>query len=101
MKRILFAAGLFVTALFVTASPAAAFQLAAPTANDAAPSAPPLHESFDYGIEWRLINAGKAHLDWTGSPGNPEAGDVRLHIESAGMVSRLYLVDDRYSATLA
>jgi hypothetical protein len=90
----LFATGLFVTALF-----AAAFQLASPIANDG-PSAPPLHETFDYGIEWRLINAGKAHLEWTGSQANPEAGDVRLHIESAGLVSRLYLVNDQYSATL-
>lgn len=87
--------GFFVTGLFL-----AAFQLVPPTANDAPPSAPPLHETFDYSIEWRLINAGKAHLEWTGSQANPEAGDVRLHVESAGLVSRLYLVKDEYSATL-
>jgi hypothetical protein len=89
--------------LFVTAWIAAAFQLASPSAGDVAPAvptAPPLHETFDYGIEWRLINAGKAHLEWTGSAANPEAGDVRLQIESAGLVSRLYLVKDEYSATL-
>jgi len=68
--------------------------------------APPLHETFDYAIEWRLITAGKAHLEWNGSPaGNTEgggstSGDVKLHVESAGLVSRLFLVNDDYSASL-
>ena len=68
--------------------------------------APPLHETFDYGIEWRLITAGKAHLEWNGSPagsveGGSTSGDVKLHVESAGLVSRLFLVNDEYSATLS
>jgi hypothetical protein len=63
--------------------------------------APPPHETFDYSIEWRLITAGKAHLEWDGSPtGAPDAGDVRLHVESAGLVSRLFLVNDEYSASV-
>src|ERR1700722_19420208 len=68
--------------------------------------APPLHETLDYAIEWRLITAGKAHLEWNGSPaGNAEgggstSGDVKLHVESAGLVSRLFLVNDDYSASL-
>src|SRR4051812_640152 len=62
---------------------------------------PPSHETLDYTIEWRLINAGKAHLEWSASPSEgPEAGDVKLHVESTGLVSRLYLVNDEYSASL-
>lgn len=65
------------------------------------PSAPPLREIFDYTIEWRLITAGKARLEWAGRPEAPSAGDVRLRLESAGLVSRLFPVDDVYSANLA
>src|SRR6185437_756866 len=56
------------------------------------------HETFDYSVEWRLITPGKAHLEWNGTA--PDAGDVKLHIWSTGIVSRLYRVDDDYSATL-
>lgn len=63
--------------------------------------APAPHETFDYSIEWRLITAGKAHLEWNASPsGGLDSGDVRLHVESAGLVSRLYLVNDDYSASV-
>ncbi len=87
------------------AAPQAAF-------NAAPAPAPPPHETFDYSIEWRLINAGKAHLEWTAAPGTaaetPDsaaggstAGDVRLHVESAGLVSRLYFVNDEYSSVVS
>ncbi len=82
-------------------------QVAAPQpAFSAAPNlAPPAHEVFNYGIEWRLITAGKAHLEWNAAPppggaDNATAGTVRLHVESAGLVSRLFLVNDQYTATL-
>jgi len=64
------------------------------------PAAPPTHETFDYGIEWRLINAGKAHLEWNAGSAGPTSGDVRLHVESAGLVSRLFLVNDEYTSAL-
>lgn len=57
------------------------------------------HEKFDYSIEWRLVTAGKAHLEWNGTAA--DAGEVRLHIESSGLVSRLYLVKDDYSALVS
>jgi hypothetical protein len=82
------------------------FSLAPQTTPQASIQAPPLHETFDYAIEWRLITAGKAHLEWNASPaGNVEgggstSGDVKLHVESAGLVSRLFLVNDDYSASL-
>jgi len=45
-------------------------------------------------VEWRLISAGKASIDWhdrliNGSPG----WQARLHVESVGLVSKLYKVD--------
>ena len=69
--------------------------------------APPPHEAFDYNIEWRLITAGKAHLEWNANPAaaadpaGSTAGNVHLHVESTGLVSRLFLVNDDYSANLA
>lgn len=69
--------------------------------NAGPPSAPPAHEAFDYSVEWRLINAGKAHLEWdAASAGSPTAGNVKLHVESAGLVSRLFLVNDEYTAAM-
>jgi hypothetical protein len=49
--------------------------------------------TWDYAVEWRLIRAGSAKMTWT--PENPGfQGD--LHIESAGLVSKLYRVNDDY-----
>lgn len=81
--------------------------LAVPQASfSAAPGpAPPPHETFDYAIEWRLITAGKAHLEWNSTPTSGSegstAGDVRLHVESTGLVSRLFFVNDDYTATVS
>jgi hypothetical protein len=73
----------------------------AQSAGPAVPVAPPAHEAFDYSIEWRLINAGKAHLEWNAaSAGAPTTGDVKLHVESAGLVSRVFLVNDEYTAAM-
>jgi hypothetical protein len=67
-----------------------------PTALRAAPG----HEALDYAIEWRLIPAGTAKLTWMALPGGGAASEVRLHLESAGLVSRLFRVSDDYTATL-
>lgn len=59
----------------------------------------PAKETLDYDVEWRLINAGKARLSWNAN--TKHAGwEVRLHLESAGLVSKLYKVDDDYTASL-
>ncbi len=59
----------------------------------------PNHEVFDYAIEWRLIPAGSAKLTWTSLPhSGPAANELRLHLESAGLVSRLFRVEDDYTA---
>jgi hypothetical protein len=59
----------------------------------------PLHnaESLRYNIEWRLITAGKAHLTWASSGSGFQAG---LDVESAGLVSKLFKVNDEYSAAM-
>src|SRR6266550_3557514 len=58
----------------------------------------PSSEDLHYSIEWRLITAGKAHLSWgvTGASGF----QTNLHLESAGLVSKLFKVDDEYTSTL-
>jgi hypothetical protein len=58
----------------------------------------PAHETLTFSIEWRLITAGKATLDWT-SP-TPENARVDVKVESAGLVSKLFKVDDTYLANL-
>jgi len=59
-------------------------------------------ESLDYSVEWRLIPAGTARLTWTplGGAVSAAASEVQLHLESAGLVSRLYKVNDDYTAML-
>jgi hypothetical protein len=55
----------------------------------------PAHETLSYNVEWRLITAGKATLDWRRNAGGA-AIDVRL--ESVGLVSKLFRVDDSYQS---
>src|SRR5438045_4079072 len=57
-------------------------------------------EILSYNIEWRLFNAGKAKIQWTAAP-QPRSGyQINLHLESTGFVSRLFKVEDDFSATL-
>ncbi len=68
---------------------------AAPPPRPGADSAPPGSEVLSYNIEWRFIHGGNARLTWSPS------GDgfaARLHLESAGMVSSIYKVDDEYAS---
>jgi hypothetical protein len=58
----------------------------------------PAHESLTYSIEWRLINAGRATLDWTF--GSVDSAQVKVKVESVGLVSKLFRVEDNYIATL-
>jgi hypothetical protein len=53
----------------------------------------PSHEKLEYRVEWRLITAGLAHIETM--PLGPN-WQTRLKLESAGMVSRLYRVNDTY-----
>jgi Protein of unknown function (DUF3108) len=60
----------------------------------------PERESLQYNIEWRLISAGKATLDFRSDPPG-EASRVNLRVESVGMVSKLFRVEDDYMALLS
>jgi len=60
----------------------------------------PSKEVLSYNIEWRLITAGKAQMEWTATPA-PHAGyQINAHVESVGFVSKLFKVDDDYRANL-
>jgi Protein of unknown function (DUF3108) len=51
-------------------------------------------EVLTYNIEWRLITAGKAVIDWHPAEVQGHAGwQAHLDLQSAGMVSKLYKVD--------
>jgi len=56
----------------------------------------PGRESLSYSVEWRLITAGKARLDWTPHPGVRGGWESKLHLESIGLVSKLFKVEDDY-----
>src|SRR5689334_24751479 len=64
----------------------------------------PSREKLSYNIEWRLITAGKALLEWSAGPTtgtDARTGwEVRLHLESVGLVSKLYKVDDNYASMM-
>ena len=58
-------------------------------------------ETLDYTIEWRLFTAGKAQLGWSAIPQEGKSGwQTRLHLESIGVVSKLFKVNDDYSSIL-
>jgi len=63
-------------------------------------------ETLRYAVEWRLVPAGTARLSFTplapqsGAAGPATASEVRLHLESAGLVSRLFRVEDDYTSLL-
>jgi hypothetical protein len=65
------------------------------------PAALSLPEVLSYSVEWRLIYAGSAELRL----GPVKSGDMtewrsKVHLQSAGLVSKLYKLDDTYSAVL-
>jgi hypothetical protein len=64
------------------------------------PQSLPAKETLYYTVEWRLITAGKAKLEWISEP-RPRAGpQVNLRLESVGLVSKFFKVEDDYSANL-
>ncbi len=75
--------------------PAQPFQGSSPSI--VAPGPLPSSETLHYAIEWRLITAGRAHLAWSGSS---SAYDANLQVESVGLVSKLFKVNDEYSASM-
>jgi hypothetical protein len=66
----------------------------------ASPQGLPARETLYYTVEWRLITAGKAKLEWTSEPRPRTGPQVNLHLESVGLVSKFFKVEDDYSANL-
>ena len=60
----------------------------------------PARETFYYTIEWRLITAGQARLDWIAPPQPGSIWQANLHLESVGLVSKLFKVEDDYSVNM-
>jgi len=61
----------------------------------------PAKETLTYNVEWRLISAGKATVQWAAASQRDRPGwQVNLHLESVGLVSKLFKVEDDYSAHL-
>ena len=58
----------------------------------------PAKETFYYNVEWRLVTAGRAKVEWIRQP-NAD-WQANLHLESAGLVSTLFKVEDDYFAYL-
>ena len=57
----------------------------------------PSAEKLSYDIEWRLIYAGSAQLTLAPKPGEPRKWDSQLRVESGGLVSKLYTLEDTYN----
>src|SRR5579859_7923096 len=57
----------------------------------------PSAEKLSYDIEWRLIYAGSALLTLVPNPGDPRKWDSQLRVESGGLVSKLYTLQDTYN----
>ena len=60
----------------------------------------PAKEILNYNIEWRLFSAGKAKVELTTTAGTKPGMQANLHLESSGIVSKLFKVEDDYLATL-
>jgi Protein of unknown function (DUF3108) len=57
----------------------------------------PSAEKLSYDIEWRLIYAGSAQLSLEPKVGEPRKWDSQLRVESGGLVSKLYMLQDTYN----
>lgn len=69
--------------------------IATPQGNNLLPK-----ETLYYNVEWRLISAGKAKVEWMPQPQPRVPSQIHFHLESVGLVSKLFKVEDDYSALL-
>jgi hypothetical protein len=60
----------------------------------------PPKETLTYNIEWRLISAGKATVEWMPQPTPRVPSQIHFRLESVGLVSKLFKVEDEYTALL-
>lgn len=60
----------------------------------------PTAEALSYSIEWRLINAGTAQMSFFPNKEHGSRWESTLHLESSGVVSKLYKLTDNYHVRL-
>jgi Protein of unknown function (DUF3108) len=61
----------------------------------------PARETLIFNAEWRLITAGKVQLGWNANPQAEKGGwQTKVHIESTGLVSKLFKVNDDYASMM-
>jgi hypothetical protein len=58
----------------------------------------PGREALTYSVEWRLITAGRASIDWRQ---DRDGAEIDLRVESVGLVSKLFRVQDDYRTRLS
>lgn len=60
----------------------------------------PSAEKLSYDIEWRLIYAGSAQMTLEPAATDNRKWDAQVHLESGGLVSKLYKIEDTYKAAM-
>jgi len=61
----------------------------------------PSAETLSFIVEWRLIFAGDAQMSFEPRRWSDKAGwEARLNVQSGGLVSKLYKLDDKYRTAL-
>ena len=60
----------------------------------------PARETLSYSIDWRLFSAGKAKVELSTTPPPRSGYQTSLHLESTGIVSKLFKVEDDYSSNM-
>jgi hypothetical protein len=61
---------------------------------------PPSAETLTYRVEWRLVTGGRARLEWSATQQPQPGWQGKVHLESVGLVSKLFKVEDDYLASL-
>jgi hypothetical protein len=65
------------------------------------PGALPAKETLEYSVEWHMFTAGHARLEWYATTPKVHMGyEAKLHLESVGVVTRLYRVSDLYTVEM-
>jgi hypothetical protein len=76
-------------------------QIPVSTPGSSNPGNLPAKETLNYNVEWRLVTAGHARLEWYATAPKVHMGyEAKLLLESAGLVNKLYRVNDLYTVEL-
>jgi hypothetical protein len=53
-----------------------------------------------YSAEWRLVQAGEINLKWSPATTGASSGTAQMHVETSGLVARLYKVSNDYQVRM-